>query len=319
MSTENEEKYEKYYVPEQSPWPIVGAIGLFLLAFGGANFIQNTTGKYAPVATDSFSWQVMFSEWGWFIFALGLTVIIYMMWSWWRDTIRESMGGLYSSQMDRSFRQGMLWFITSEVMFFAAFFGGLFYARAIVMPWLAGEGNNAMTHALLYPEFMAHWPMTVLPDNVLQPTQDYEGAGQAMGAFGLPAINTAILLTSSWTLTIAHHALKDGNRNALLNYTSITALLGIIFLCLQAYEYYEAYAHMGLELGSGIYGSTFFMLTGFHGLHVTIGTIFLIILSVRCASGHFTKENHFAYEAGAWYWHFVDVVWLFLFIFVYIL
>ncbi len=298
MSTENQEKYEKYYVPEQSPWPIIGAIGLFLLAYGGANFIQQTTGKYNNDGSM-----------GWIIFSVGLAVIIYMMWSWWRDTIRESMNGLYSAQMDRSFRQGMLWFISSEVMFFAAFFGALLYARQLIVPWLGGEGNNAMTHALLYPDFIPQWPLTTTP------------AGEtttAMGAFGLPAINTAILLTSSWTLTIAHHALKDGNRSALLNYTAITALLGIIFLGLQAYEYYEAYHHMGLTLGSGIYGSTFFMLTGFHGFHVTIGTIFLIVMSVRCASGHFTKENHFAYEAGAWYWHFVDVVWLFLFIFVYI-
>ncbi|TQV73758.1 cytochrome c oxidase subunit 3 [Aliikangiella marina] len=313
MSTENEEKYEKYYVPEQSPWPIVGAIGLFLLAFGGANFIQNSTGKYAPAATDGFSFQVMFSEWGWFVFALGLAIMIYMMWSWWKDTIQESMGGLYSAQMDRSFRQGMLWFISSEVMFFVAFFGALFYTRVLVMPWLAGEGNNAMTHALLYPDFMSHWPMTMLP------TDKFEGAREAMGAAGLPAINTAILLTSSWTLTIAHHALKDGNRSALLNYTAITALLGIIFLGLQVWEYIHAYNALGLTLGSGIYGSTFFMLTGFHGLHVTIGTIYLIVLTVRIASGHFTAENHFAYEAGAWYWHFVDVVWLFLFIFVYVL
>lgn len=299
MSTENEEKYEKYYVPEQSPWPIVGAIGLFLLAFGGGNFIQQTTGKYGNTGSM-----------GWIIFCVGLAIMIYMMWSWWRDTIRESMDGLYSAQMDRSFKQGMLWFITSEVMFFAAFFGGLFYARTLIMPWLGGEGNNAMTHDLLWPEFIPQWPMTTTPGGETT---------TAMGPWGLPAINTAILLTSSWTLTIAHHALKDGNRSALLNYTAITAFLGVIFLGLQAYEYYEAYHHMGLTMGSGIYGATFFMLTGFHGFHVTIGTIFLIVLSIRCASGHFTKENHFAYEAGAWYWHFVDVVWLFLFIFVYIL
>lgn len=306
MSTETEEKYEKYYVPEQSPWPIVGAVGLFLLAFGGANFIHSVTGKYTTGG--------IFEEWGWAVLALGFVVMIYMLWSWWAEATKESMDGLYSAQMDRSFRQGMLWFISSEVMFFAAFFGALYYARVLIMPWLGGEGNNAMTHAILYPEFVPGWPMMDTPD-----PSKFAGPEQIIPAFGLPAINTAILLTSSWTLTIAHHALKDGNRNALLNYTSITALLGIIFLCLQAYEYYEAYNHLGLTLGSGIYGSTFFMLTGFHGFHVTIGTIFLIVMSIRCASGHFTKENHFAYEAGAWYWHFVDVVWLFLFIFVYIL
>ena len=299
MSTETEEKYEKYYVPEQSHWPIVGAIGLFLLAFGGGHFIQQTTGKFGNEGSM-----------GWIIFSIGLAIIIYMMYGWWRDTVRESMDGLYSSQMDRSFRQGMMWFISSEVMFFAAFFGGLFYARTLVMPWLGGEGNNVMTHALLWPEFIPSWPMTETPGGTTT---------TAMPAFGLPAINTAILLFSSVTLTIAHHALIDNNRQALLNYTLVTALLGVIFLGLQAYEYYEAYEHMGLTLGSGIYGSTFFMLTGFHGLHVTIGTIFLIVMAIRVAKGHFKPENHFAYEAGAWYWHFVDVVWLFLFIFVYIL
>ncbi|MET1256708.1 cytochrome c oxidase subunit 3 [Aliikangiella maris] len=300
MSTETEEqKYEKYYVPEQSPWPIIGAVGLFVLAFGAGHFIQQSSGK---VGNDG--------SFGWLIFLFGLAIMIYMVWSWWRDTIRESMSGLYSEQMDRSFRQGMLWFITSEVMFFAAFFGGLFYARALVVPWLGGEGANAMTHAILWPDFIPQWPLTETPDG---------RTTQAMGPMGLPAINTAILLTSSWTLTIAHHALKDGNRATLLNYTVITAMLGIIFLGLQVWEYHHAYSEMGLTLGSGIYGSTFFMLTGFHGLHVTIGTIFLIVLSIRCSQGHFKPENHFAYEAGAWYWHFVDVVWLFLFIFVYIL
>ncbi len=302
MSTETEKKYEKYYVPEQSHWPIVGAIGLFLLAFGGANFIQQSTGKYGNEGSM-----------GWIVFAIGMLIILYMMYGWWRDTIKESMDGLYSSQMDRSFRQGMMWFISSEVMFFAAFFGALFYARAIVMPWLGGEGNNAMTHALLYPDFVPAWPMLDTPD-----PSKIAGPDSVIGAFGLPAINTAILLVSSWTLTIAHHALIDGNRKSLFWYTTITAVLGAIFLVLQGYEYYEAYNHYGLTLGSGIYGSTFFMLTGFHGLHVTIGTIFLIVMAVRIGKGHFKPENHFAFEAGAWYWHFVDVVWLFLFIFVYI-
>jgi len=300
VSTEAEEKYEKYYVPEQSAWPIIGAIGLFILAFGAGNFIQQTTGKF--VANEG--------GWGWMVMALGFAIILYMLWGWWKDAIRESKEGLYSAQMDRSFKQGMLWFISSEVMFFAAFFGGLLYARQFVMPWLGGEGNNFETHALLWPEFVPQWPMTETPGG---------DTTTGMGAWGLPAINTAILLTSSWTLTIAHHALKDGNRQALLNYTVVTAVLGIIFIALQALEYHEAYSEMGLTLGSGIYGSTFFMLTGFHGFHVTLGTIFIIVMSVRCAQGDFTKENHFAYEAGAWYWHFVDVVWLFLFIFVYII
>ncbi len=300
MSTETEEKYENYYVPEQSAWPIIGAVALFFIAWGGANFIHQST---EVVETGDQSW-------GGFVFMAAMAVMIYMVFGWWKDVIKESMGGLYSAQMDRSFKQGMLWFIMSEVMFFAAFFGALLYVRQLIIPWLGGEGNNVMTHALLWPNFIPEWPLTTTPDGTTT---------QAMGAMGLPAINTAILLTSSWTLTIAHHALLNNNRNALLNYTSITALLGIIFLCLQVYEYYHAYNDLGLTLGSGIYGSTFFMLTGFHGFHVTIGTIFLIVLSIRCAKGHFTAKHHFAYEAGAWYWHFVDVVWLFLFIFVYLI
>jgi len=300
MSTETEEKYENYYVPEQSPWPVVGAIALFLLAFGGASFIHQSTDV---VDTGD-------AGWGGWVFLAGLVTILYMLFRWWGDVIKESTDGLYSAQMDRSFKQGMLWFITSEVMFFAAFFGALLYVRQLVIPWLGGEGNNFETHAILWPNFIPEWPLTTTPDGTTT---------QGMGAWGLPAINTAILLTSSWTLTLAHHALKDNNRQALLNYTSITALLGIIFIGLQVWEYHHAYNEMGLTLGSGIYGSTFFMLTGFHGFHVTIGTIFLIVLSIRCSKGHFTKEHHFAYEAGAWYWHFVDVVWVFLFIFVYII
>jgi cytochrome c oxidase subunit III len=300
MSTETEEKYENYYVPEQSAWPIIGAVALFFIAWGGANFIHQSTDV---VDTGD-------QGWGGLVFMAAMAVMIYMVFGWWKDVIKESMSGLYSAQMDRSFKQGMLWFIMSEVMFFAAFFGALLYVRQLIIPWLGGEGNNVMTHALLWPNFIPEWPLTTTPDGTTT---------QAMPAMGLPAINTAILLTSSWTLTIAHHALIANNRQALLNYTSITALLGIIFLALQVYEYYHAYNDLGLTLGSGIYGSTFFMLTGFHGFHVTIGTIFLIVLSIRCAKGHFTEKHHFAYEAGAWYWHFVDVVWLFLFIFVYLL
>lgn len=300
MSNETEEKYESYYVPEQSPWPIVGAVSLFFIAFGGGNFIQQSTDT---VNTGDASW-------GSLVFMAALAVMIFMVFNWWKDVIKESTEGLYSAQMDRSFKQGMLWFIMSEVMFFAAFFGALLYVRQFAIPWLSGEGNNVMTHALLWPEFIAQWPLISTPDGTTT---------EGMGAWGLPAMNTAILLTSSWTLTIAHHALKENNRSALLNYTSITALLGIIFLILQAVEYHHAYDAMGLTMGSGIYGSTFFLLTGFHGFHVTLGTIFLIVLSIRCAKGHFTEKHHFAYEAGAWYWHFVDVVWLFLFIFVYLM
>jgi cytochrome c oxidase subunit 3 len=204
----------------------------------------------------------------------------------------------------------MMWFITSEVMFFAAFFGALFYIRMLVMPWLGGDGNNAMTHHILWPEFIPQWPLLMTPDGTTTNT---------ISPWGLPLINTLILLTSSVTVTIAHHAVIDEHRGKLIAGLAGTVLLGLIFLAVQTYEYWYLYQEVGLTLGSGIYGSTFFMLTGFHGLHVTIGTIMLIIMLIRAIKGHFTKDNHFAFEATAWYWHFVDVVWLGLFIFVYIL
>ncbi|MCW9028272.1 MAG: cytochrome c oxidase subunit 3 [Kangiella sp.] len=295
MSEQTNTEYEKYYVPEQSKLPFIGSIGLFFTALGAGKTIQGEDFIGIP---------------GGLVLTFGILVLIFMLSTWWAATIRESMSGLYSAQMSRSFRQGMLWFITSEVMFFAAFFGALFYVRILVMEWLGGSSNNAATHEFLWPEFIPNWPMEKTPGGETT---------TGMGAWGLPAINTAILLFSSFTLTIAHHALVEKNRATLIQFTAITAALGVIFMGLQIWEYIHAYTEMGLTLGSGIYGSTFFMLTGFHGLHVTVGTIFLIILTIRCAKGHFTPQDHFAYEAGAWYWHFVDVVWVFLFIFVYIL
>ena len=208
-----------------------------------------------------------------------------------------------------SFRWSMGWFIFSEVMFFAAFFGALFYARIYSVPWLGGAGNNVMTNELLWPAFEAIWP-TNGPGNV-------GGDFQTMGAWGLPAINTLILLSSGVTVTWAHWALKKGDRGQLILGLLATVALGFLFLSLQVYEYGHAYSELGLTLGSGIYGSTFFMLTGFHGLHVTLGAIMLLVILIRSIKGHFTAEHHFAFEAVAWYWHFVDVVWLGLFVFVY--
>jgi cytochrome c oxidase subunit 3 len=310
--TDKTEKPTHYYVPEQSNLPIIGSIGLFITVLGAGNFIQGKTGVVKP----STPLQEFMASMGPYLLLVGMLILFYLMYRWWSTAAKESMANMNSAQMDRSYRLGMMWFITSEVMFFAAFFGALWYVRTFALPWLGGEGNNAMTNALLWEGFQAVWPLVETPKDVIAGTGP---STQAMGAWGLPAINTAILLTSSWTLTIAHHALIDNNRPTLILFTWLTALLGAIFLGLQAYEYYHAYTDLGLTLGSGIYGSTFFMLTGFHGLHVTIGTIFLIVLSIRCSRGHFTPENHFAFEAGAWYWHFVDVVWVFLFIFVYAL
>lgn len=295
------ESSNKYYVPESSPWPLSGSIGLFMIALGAGNFIQQST---------DFGQNVLKHEGtgaGWLLLA-GALWLIATLFFWWRDTIKESISGLHEGRLSGSYRHGMIWFIFSEVMFFAAFFGALFYARWLIVPWLGGDGSNAMTHEVLWPEFQAMWPLTTTPDG---------RTTQAMGAWGLPAINTAILLTSSITLTIAHHALITGERGKLILFQGATVLLGIIFLGLQVEEYIHAYNDLGLTLESGIYGSLFFLLTGFHGIHVTLGTIMLLVMFLRILKGHFSKENHFAYEAAAWYWHFVDVVWLFLFICVY--
>jgi cytochrome c oxidase subunit 3 len=249
------------------------------------------------------------SENGSYIMLGGFTITLFMMTGWFGTVIKESQRGIYNSQVDLSFRWGMFWFIVSEVMFFACFFGALFYARQLSVPWLGGEGAKFATNEFLWQGFENTWPSNG-PGAV---GGDYE----PMAAWGLPALNTMILLSSGATLTWAHHALKVGNRSRLIIGLAITVLLGGLFILFQAIEYKEAYSHLNLTLGTGIYGSTFFMLTGFHGLHVTIGAIMLSVMLLRSLKGHFTPENHFAFEAAAWYWHFVDVVWLGLFIFVY--
>jgi cytochrome c oxidase subunit 3 len=239
----------------------------------------------------------------------GMAVLIVMLFGWFGTVIKESQGGLYNAQVDRSFRMGMTWFIFSEVMFFAAFFGALYYIRIFSDPWLGGAGNNLSTNEWLYPEYASQWP-TNGPGNV-------GGDFKIMGAWGIPAINTLILLSSGVTITWAHWGLKKAKRSQLILGLLATVLLGFVFVGFQAYEYIHAYTDLNLKLTSGAYGSTFYMLTGFHGLHVSIGAIMLLVILLRSMKGHFTEENHFAFEAAAWYWHFVDVVWLGLFILVY--
>ncbi|NBB93296.1 MAG: cytochrome c oxidase subunit 3 [Gammaproteobacteria bacterium] len=282
----------QYYVPHTAKWPIVGSIGLFIMMLGAASWLNGAA----------------FGPW---LTLAGSVIVLVMIFGWFADVIRESQQGLYNQAVDISFRQGMIWFIFSEVMFFAAFFGALFYARVLSVPWVGGEGTGAMTNELLYPQFDATWP-TAGPANL-------GGGFETIPAFGLPLLNTLILLTSGLTITLAHWALKKAQRGALIGWMIATVVLGIVFLYLQATEYVHAYQDLGLTLGSGIYGSTFFMLTGFHGLHVTLGTIMLIVITLRCMAGHFSKKQHFGWEAVAWYWHFVDVVWLGLFVFVYVL
>ena len=213
-----------------------------------------------------------------------------------------------SEKLDRSFRHTMFGVIVSEIMLIAAFFGALFHARVITVPWLAGASDNLQTHLLLWPDFADTWPLFLTPGG---------GLTQAMAAWGLPFINTVILVTSSVTITFAHWALKKNSRGPLKIWLGLTVVLGSVLLVLQVVEYVEAYHELGLTMSSGIYGSTFFMLTGFHGAHVTLGTIMLAVMLIRTMRGHFTADDHFAFEASSWYWHFVDVVWLGLFTFVY--
>lgn len=290
-SANNNQDWDEYFVAESAGVVHTGTAGLFIM-LGGAAFMLNGSpyGKYA--------------------FFLGLGLTIFMMFRWFADQIKESHAGLYSAQVDRTYRWGMGWFIFSEVMFFAAFFGALWYARVLVMPWLSGEGAGFNTHEFLYNTYEAVWPA--------QGPENWGGAFKLVDWAGLPLLNTILLVTSGLTLEIAHHALKHGQRAKLNIFMVITVLLGITFLYCQGLEYVHAY-HDNLTLESGIYGSTFYMLTGFHGMHVAVGTIMLLVMTFRCFAGHFDEKNHFAFESAAWYWHFVDVVWFGLFIFVYIL
>lgn len=281
---------QRYFVPAPSAWPFVLTAGLVATIIGVAGYLEDQNIGPLPI------W-------------IGAAVSIYIIFRWFRGIARESEGGLYSAQVDRTYRWGMSWFIFSEVMFFGAFFGALFYARSLSLPWLGGEGSKLATHLTLWPGFEAVWPSNG-PANL-------GGEFETIPAFGVPLLNTIILLTSGFTITMAHHALKENKRLACILWMWATVALGVSFLFLQAEEYIHAYTELNLTLHSGIYGSTFFMLTGFHGMHVTLGTIMLIVITLRLMAGHFKPDAHFGFEGVAWYWHFVDVVWIGLFIVVY--
>ncbi len=288
---------QSYFIPEPSRWPIIAVVGLFLTVLGVSLWVNHI--NIGP-----------------FTIALGLAVTVYLFFGWFGDVIDESMSKKYNSDVDRTFRQGMFWFITSEVFFFITFFACLYYFRHISLPSLGGEGHLA-TSNILWDGFKYSWPVVNLPDITGGIKGQYTQIVEPMGAGGIPAYNTIILLSSGVTLTWAHWGLKKAKKSQLMIGMVSTIILGCIFFALQAYEYYHAYHELGLTLNSGIYGSTFYMLTGFHGFHVTMGTVMLIVITVRCAKDHFTYENHFAFEGVAWYWHFVDVVWLGLYVFVY--
>jgi len=280
-----------YFVPGPSRHPFMSAVGLFFVVLGAGQWVNGSA--WAPYAV-----------------AFGLVWWLVVLKQWFSDAIRESEGGLYSDRIDLSFRWSMAWFIFSEVMFFGAFFGALYWARVHSVPAL-----GSMENAILWPDFKALWP-SVSPGATASPAGTVEPF-RTMGPWPLPTINTALLLTSGLTLTVAHHALRDNKRSLCIGFMWATVALGVLFLICQGYEYYEAYAHLNLKLTSGIYGSTFFMLTGFHGFHVFVGMLMLLFITLRLHKGHFTSERHFGFEGAAWYWHFVDVVWLGLYIIVY--
>ncbi len=280
-----------YFVPAPSRFPVMAATGLFFVIFGAGHWVNG-------------------DHWGMYSVLFGLLFWVYTMQGWFRQSISESEGGLYGQRVDLSYRWSMSWFIFSEVMFFGAFFGALFWSRLYTIPTL-----GSLQDAILWPDFKAIWPsveagITGSPAGTVEPFT-------TMGPWPIPTINTALLLSSGVTLTIAHHALIAGRRAKTIGFMWLTVLLGVTFLCLQGFEYFHAYHELNLKLSSGIYGSTFFMLTGFHGFHVFVGMLMLVFMTLRVMKGHFTPQHHFGFEGAAWYWHFVDVVWLGLYVVVY--
>ena len=274
-----------YFVPGPSKWPVLMGAALLVVMAGASAWVNDVS-------------------WGKPVNIAGIIAALFVLYGWFGDAIAESEGGLYSQRIDTSYRWSMGWFIFSEVMFFGAFFGALFYARAITMPWLAD-----LDHKLLWPDFAGVWG-NIGPAGLVEKFE-------TMGPFPIPTINTALLLTSGVTLTISHHALRENQRGKTAFWLLATIVLGAVFMGFQAYEYMHAYSELNLKLTSGIYGSTFFMLTGFHGFHVTMGAIMLSVVLYRLMKGHFSADHHFAFEGAAWYWHFVDVVWLGLYVVVY--
>ncbi len=274
-----------YFVPGPSKWPVLMGTAMLATMIGASGWVNGLA-------------------WGKPLNIVGIIAALVVLYNWFGDAIAESEGGLYNARIDTSYRWSMSWFIFSEVMFFGAFFGALFYARAITMPWLAD-----LDHKLLWPDFAGVWG-NIGPAGTIEKFE-------TMGPFPIPTINTALLLTSGVTLTISHHALRANERSKAALWLFLTVLLGATFMGFQAYEYIHAYHELNLKLTSGIYGSTFFMLTGFHGFHVTMGGIMLSVVLYRLMKGHFTPDHHFALEGAAWYSHFVDVVWLGLYVVVY--
>ncbi len=324
MESKDETGTPRYYVPAQSRMAIFTATALALIALGAGNGINSMQKANA-------------SSGDWLLLYVGLILFSITLASWFTLAIKENMQGMNSEQLKISYRIGMQWFIFSEVMFFAAFFGVLFYVRALSGPWLSGEGMGVM-NPLLWPGFEFSWPLMETPQDALGGVKEQVKAGHlanngmhtgpdrnmSFPGFNnllhwLPFWNTLLLVTSSVLLEFAHHALKKDNRRKFNGFLAATLILGFAFVYLQYLEYHEAYVDYGLYLNSGTYGATFFMLTGFHGFHVIMGAGMLSVQFYRSVVGkQFTREDHFGFEASSWYWHFVDVVWIFLVFVVYL-
>ena len=291
MSSTSHGATPHYFVPAPSRHPVMASAGLLFLFYGAAQWMNG-------------------ADWAKYVFVFGLAWLLFILFQWFSQAVSESEDGQYGHRVDLSYRWSMSWFIFSEVMFFGAFFTALWWARVHSVPAL-----GSLENALLWPDFKAVWPSmaagaTASPAGIVEPFT-------TMGPFWLPTINTALLLTSGVTLTVAHHALREGHRGKTIAFMWMTVLLGLTFLLVQGYEYFHAYTDLNLKLSSGVFGSTFFMLTGFHGFHVFVGMLMLFFITLRLQKGHFTADKHFGFEGAAWYWHFVDVVWLGLYVLVY--
>lgn len=324
MAGHNNSDYQTYYVPEQSKLAIFASVSLIMMVIGVANGINSSSGHFKGYESSA----------GWLVFFAGLALFGATLFTWFATTIKENLKGMNSAQLKRSYRMGMQWFIFSEVMFFSAFFGALFYVRNLAGPWLAGEGGKSPEISILWSGFQYAWPLMHTPQDAIGgvanqivanngvftgPEKNMSFPGFANMLHWLPFWNTLFLVSSSVTCEIAHHALKKNHRGQFNLFLLITLVLGFAFVYLQYREYHEAYMEYGLKLTSGIYGTTFFMLTGFHGFHVCMGAFMLLIQWLRSVQAkHFTAEDHFGFEASSWYWHFVDVVWIFLVLVVYL-
>ncbi len=295
-----------YYIPHNGWYPVFLAAGIAAMLAGLGVWLNEVKAGEEPNRL---------------IFYVGVLTLAVVLFRWFGKVIAENHQGLPNAQVKRSYVWGMSWFIFSEVMFFFAFFLALFYARMFAVPWLGGEGDKALTGQYLWPDFKPVWPVLENPNPAVFQGPHESMASQGVSKWGsyLPFWNTVILLSSSVTVHFAHTGLKNNNRGQLKLWLTITVLLGALFLYVQGYEYHHAYTELGLTLGSGIYGSTFFILTGFHGFHVTLGTFILAVQLVRAFRGDFKPHDQFGLEAASWYWHFVDVVWVCLFLFVYVL